>query len=68
MFIVKASKNGKVEELFRSSLVDSSGVKKSLEVDVSGYDELILIATDGGDGPAGDHSVWANARLEINRK
>ena len=68
VFIVKASKNGKVEELFRSSLVDSSGVKKSLEVDVSGYDELILIATDGGDGPAGDHSVWANARLEINRK
>ena len=36
-------------------------------VDLTGRQELRLVVTDGGDGAAGDHADWADARLECTR-
>ena len=36
-------------------------------VDITGRQELRLVVTDGGDGTAGDHADWADARLECTR-
>lgn len=36
-------------------------------IDITGRQELRLVATDGGDGPLGDHADWADARLDCTR-
>ncbi|AUP78440.1 NPCBM/NEW2 domain-containing protein [Flavivirga eckloniae] len=67
-FIVKGKKDGKTKELFKSKRMTKGGAFETVQLDVSGYDELILIVTDGRDNVWGDHAVWGEARLEISEE
>ncbi|WP_297852076.1 NPCBM/NEW2 domain-containing protein [Meiothermus sp.] len=49
--------------LFDSSLMRGSSPTQTVDVDVSGRQELQLIITDGGDNNYYDHADWADARL-----
>ncbi|MFC5402042.1 NPCBM/NEW2 domain-containing protein [Cohnella soli] len=47
----------------RIGTMSSSTPSKSVDVDVSGKNELKLIVTDAGDGINSDHADWADAKL-----
>ncbi|HVT90625.1 MAG TPA: NPCBM/NEW2 domain-containing protein [Tepidisphaeraceae bacterium] len=50
-------------QIYSSDTLTSADGKKSISVDVSGKQELVLIVTDAGDGTTLDHADWAGARL-----
>ncbi len=50
-----------------SGIVRGGSAPLSGTLDVTGRQELRLVVTDGGDGSAGDHTDWAEARLECTR-
>ncbi len=50
-------------KLFDSGVMTGATATKSLAVDVSGRQELVLTVTDGGNGIGSDHADWANARV-----
>ena len=50
-------------KLYDSGLVTGTGAAKSLNVNVSGKNELQLLVTDGGNGASSDHADWANATI-----
>lgn len=50
-----------------SGVVRGGSAPLSGTLDVTGRQELRLVVTDGGDGSAGDHADWAEARLECTR-
>ena len=50
-------------QLYDSGVMNGSTTTKSLDVDVTGKQNLRLIVTDGGNGNGYDHADWANARL-----
>jgi len=54
---------GKWQRVFESAVFKPSTPPGQVDVDVSSADRLRLIATDGGDGIAWDHAVWANPLL-----
>jgi hypothetical protein len=53
---------GDGRELFRSDPVNDLK-ERTLEVDLSGIDELELIIEDGGNGPNGDWGIWFSPEL-----
>jgi alpha-galactosidase len=66
-------KNGSVEFrvlgdgqlLWTSGVVRGGEQAKPIDVDLTGVSILQLLASDGGDGNAQDHSDWADAQLEM---
>ena len=50
-------------KVFDSGIMNPAMPAKSVDVDVTGANELKLIVTEGGDNDAGDHANWADARL-----
>jgi Domain of unknown function (DUF4347)/NPCBM/NEW2 domain/Glucose / Sorbosone dehydrogenase/FG-GAP-like repeat/Calx-beta domain len=50
--------------VFDSGAMTGSSTTRTLNVDVSGKQNLRLVVTDGGNGNGYDHADWANARLE----
>lgn len=50
-----------------SGVVRGGSAPLSGTLDVTGRQELRLVVTDGGDGSAGDHADWAEARLDCTR-
>ncbi|WP_018618483.1 NPCBM/NEW2 domain-containing protein [Spirosoma luteum] len=49
--------------VYRSGNMNAATATKSVTLDVSGKQTLMLVVTDGGDGYACDHADWAGARL-----
>ena len=49
--------------LYASGVLTGSSPGASVSVSVNGFNDLALIVTDAGDGPAFDHADWANASL-----
>ncbi|CAA9584042.1 CBM51 [uncultured Synechococcales cyanobacterium] len=50
-------------KLYDSGVMTGNTAAKTLNVDVTGKQQLKLIATNGGDNKDFDHGDWANARL-----
>jgi hypothetical protein len=53
---------GDGKELFRSDFVNDPA-ERTLEVDLSGIDQLELVVEDGGNGPNGDGAIWFGPEL-----
>ncbi|OQX77889.1 MAG: hypothetical protein B6D61_06500, partial [Bacteroidetes bacterium 4484_249] len=51
------------EQLYYSPVMYPSTPTESIDVDISGKNELVLIVTDGGDGINSDHADWAGAKV-----
>lgn len=51
--------------LYSSGWITDSSTAHSIEVNVSGVDQLSLIVENGPDGPRDGHADWANARLTL---
>jgi hypothetical protein len=49
--------------LFASSVMRTTTPTQTIDIDVTGVQELRLVVTDAGDGKTADHADWANARL-----
>ena len=56
--------NGDGVILYQSQVLTQADDAISIEVDISGINELKLIVTDGGNGISCDHADWANPILE----
>ena len=52
---------------YDSGVRTGSQAGTSVNVNVSGGNEMHLVMTDGGDGNGGDHGDWANAQVTCNR-
>jgi hypothetical protein len=50
--------------IFDSGLMAGSSTTRTLNLDVTGRQNLRLVVNDGGNGNGSDHADWANARLE----
>ncbi len=50
-------------ELYNSGVVAGNSPTQTVDVDVSGVNQLKLIVEDAGDGDGMDHADWAGARL-----
>jgi alpha-galactosidase len=50
-------------KLYDSGTMTGGASAKSLNVDVSGKQDLSLVVTDGGDGNTNDHADWADAKV-----
>jgi PKD repeat protein len=50
-------------QLYNGAVMNSASPTQSIDVDITGKNELILIVTDGGDGINSDHADWADAIL-----
>ena len=48
---------------YDSGLIVRSSATKTVNVDLTGATDLALIVTDGGNGVASDHGVWAGAEI-----
>ena len=46
-----------------SELLRGGETPHRVSVDIIGVENLVLIVTDGGDGPGYDHAIWAEAKL-----
>ncbi len=49
--------------LFQSAALTGDSASISIAVTLAGQNQLRLVVTDGGDGPAFDHADWAGARF-----
>ena len=59
VFIVQ----GDGEELYRSPILRHNSEAHEIDIDITGVNELRLVADDGGDGNGNDHADWALARV-----
>lgn len=50
-------------KLYESGTMGSASATQTIDVDVTGRQELKLVMTNAGDGFSCDHGDWANARL-----
>lgn len=57
-------RDGKWQRLYESPVLKVEDKPLSVDVDLTGAQQLRLITTDGGDGIACDHAEWADARLK----
>jgi glucose/arabinose dehydrogenase len=51
-------------QIYDSGLMTGSSATKTIDVDVTGRQNLRLVVTDSGNGNTYDHADWANARVE----
>jgi len=63
VFIVEVQRNGGWSRVFESSLLKLGAPPEEVTVKLDGADRLRLIVTDGEDGTACDHALWAHARI-----
>lgn len=49
--------------LYQSPVMYASTATQTVDLDVTGMQQLVLIVADGGDGIGSDHADWAGARL-----
>lgn len=49
--------------LYNSGVLSGSDVRRQVDVNIAGVNELQLLVTNAGDGDGLDHADWANARL-----
>ncbi len=67
----EAGNNGSVDfqiladgvQIYDSGIMTGSTATKTVDVDVTGKQNLRLVVADGGNGNGYDHADWANARL-----
>jgi hypothetical protein len=52
-------------KLYDSGRMQGSSATKTVNVDVTGKQQLRLVVTDAGDGTSYDHADWAGARLTV---
>jgi alpha-galactosidase len=52
--------------LWKSGLMRGGDAPEAVDVPISGCKRLLLMVTDGGDGYAYDHAVWAEARVVVS--
>ena len=50
-------------QIYDSGIMTGSSATRTVDVDVTGRQNLRLVVTDGGNGVASDHANWAGARL-----
>ncbi|MGH9630263.1 MAG: NPCBM/NEW2 domain-containing protein [Bryobacteraceae bacterium] len=50
-------------KLYESPVMNASSPTQTLNLNIQGKNELRLVVTDAGDGPAYDHADWAGARI-----
>lgn len=50
-------------KVYDSGIMYYNTVTKSIDLNITGVNQLKLIVTDAGDGISNDHADWANARL-----
>jgi hypothetical protein len=50
-------------KLYDSGRMDASMPAKTASTNITGKNDLALVVTNAGDGMAGDHADWANARV-----
>jgi len=62
-FAIEVRRKGEWERLFESPVMSPGTTPLDVDVNVAGADRLRLSVTDGGDGIAWDHGVWADATL-----
>ena len=52
--------------LYDSGVITGSSSVKNLSLGPTGYKQLRLVVTNGGDNDNYDHADWANARVTCN--
>ena len=62
-FTVEVRRQGEWRRVFESSVLKLGAIPEKVDVKLGGADRLRLIVTDGGDGTACDHALWAHARI-----
>ena len=62
-FAVEVRRGGEWARLFESPVMAPGATPLDVDVDISRASRLRLIVTDGGDGIAWDHGVWADAKI-----
>jgi len=62
-FVVEIRRGGQWQRVFGSDVFKPGTPPGNIDIDVSSADRIRLIATDGDDGIAWDHAVWANPCL-----
>ena len=62
-FKVEVRRQGRWKRVFESDVLQLGAEPEKVEVELGGADRLRLIVTDGGDGTACDHALWAHARI-----
>ncbi len=50
-------------KIYESGILKKGVIAKSIQLDVTGKNDLRLVVQDGGDGAACDHADWAGAQL-----
>jgi alpha-galactosidase len=53
------------KERWRSGMMKRGDVAKAVDVALTGATEMVLLATDGGDGSSYDHADWAEAQFAV---
>lgn len=61
--LVKPSESGAGSARFISPRITKSQPSASVDVDLTGAKELILVVNDGGNGPSCDHADWINPKI-----
>jgi len=64
VFIVEVWRQGQWEKLFESPVLKGGQDPATVDVDLTGAEQLRLRVTDGGDGISSDHAVWAEAMVQ----
>ncbi|MEO5714326.1 MAG: glycoside hydrolase family 97 catalytic domain-containing protein [Luteolibacter sp.] len=54
---------GDEKKLYDSGLIRKGDAAKDVDVDLTGYKQIDLRVTDGGDGQNSDHADWCDARF-----
>jgi alpha-galactosidase len=54
------------KKLFDSGLMKPGDAAKTVDLDLRGVQQLLLVVTDGGDGVHFDHANWADARFVVS--
>jgi len=63
-FIVEARVNGEWKRLYESRVLTGRDKPEPIDIEIpAGASHLSFLTTDGGDGGASDHAVWAGAKF-----
>jgi len=61
--LAKSSQSGAGTARYISPRITKSQPSASIDVDLTGAKELILVVNDGGNGPSCDHADWINPKI-----
>jgi len=54
------------KQRWRSGVMKRGDAAKAVDVALTGAEEMVLMATDGGDGSSYDHANWADAQFVVS--